>query len=214
MRGDRPVYINSYGGFVRFTPHARGSTVIRPFSIYTLPVYPACAGIDPCGTTIAMEPVCLPRMRGDRPPDVAVVIRHTSFTPHARGSTLLSKCIVLSGLVYPACAGIDRVLGRCRSQGCSLPRMRGDRPSGHSTSLKFGWFTPHARGSTSEALRIATVPTVYPACAGIDRKRAEAEIELVSLPRMRGDRPRPFGLSASCATFTPHARGSTRSKGP
>ncbi len=50
---------------------------------------------------------------------------------------------------------------------------------------------------------------VYPACAGIDPIELWRYTSLVSLPRMRGDRP-TFRMSAyQSALFTPHARGST-----
>jgi len=35
--------------------------------------------------------------------------RQIEFTPHARGSTLATGFQILSELVYPACAGIDRL---------------------------------------------------------------------------------------------------------
>ena len=97
-----------------FTPHA-GSTLKETARTSSTVVYPACAGIDPCGTTTAMEPACLPRMRGDRPyrrirKDVA-----RRFTPHARGSTRAYRKRLYDSKVYPACAGIDpseKILGR------------------------------------------------------------------------------------------------------
>ena len=67
MRGDRPT--DNYGlwGRVKFTPHARGSTV----GIYLVPnsllVYPACAGIDLRQWFLDLFDKGLPRMRGDRP---------------------------------------------------------------------------------------------------------------------------------------------------
>ena len=89
MRGDRPFLIFLRSFFILFTPHARGSTLHRNGDILRRGVYPACAGIDliffasfpPCGR--------LPRMRGDRPTARCKPPALSSFTPHARGSTLL-----------------------------------------------------------------------------------------------------------------------------
>ena len=51
--------------------------------------------------------------------------------------------------------------------------------------------------------------SVYPACAGLDRRLAGRLADTYSLPRMRGDRPLISILYSRCAMFTPHARGST-----
>src|SRR5690606_12739095 len=51
------------------------------------------------------------------------------FTPHARGSTVLSRRRKGSSLVYPACAGIDLFFSYIYYSKLCLPRMRGDRPA-------------------------------------------------------------------------------------
>jgi len=50
---------------------------------------------------------------------------------------------------------------------------------------------------------------VYPACAGIDLSLEFVLLELVGLPRMRGDRPLAAWAVTAEKMFTPHARGST-----
>ena len=50
-------------------------------------VSPACAGIDPWDTPAISLPLCLPRMRGDRPPARRAVHGRPESPPHARGST-------------------------------------------------------------------------------------------------------------------------------
>ena len=148
MRGDRPIVPHDPLLPARFTPHARGSTPLDTLAPWCYTVYPACAGID------LREPVkagcghSLPRMRGDRPLKVAVSSMSYSFTPHARGSTLVACELIIQLLVYPACAGIDRERTNLDNLGRSLPRMRGDRPLSRSSSQITVMFTPHARGST------------------------------------------------------------------
>ena len=67
--------------------------------------------------------------------------------------------------------------------------MRGDRP-GLMAPLDDGIeFTPHARGSTEMLAVVEAYEKVYPACAGIDPNPKVVFTEMVSLPRMRGDRP-------------------------
>jgi len=113
----------------RATPHARGSTIVCPFSPQDTPGYPACAGIDPLVAADGVAIPRLPRMRGDRPVEPNPNQNASEATPHARGSTRLKGGTSGSLSGYPACAGIDRVLGLDRAMRKWLPRMRGDRPA-------------------------------------------------------------------------------------
>ena len=67
--------------------------------------------------------------------------------------------------------------------------MRGDRPWQEAFLSVVMEFTPHARGSTPYALIAIKNCEVYPACAGIDRRKIKNEDADSGLPRMRGDRP-------------------------
>ena len=93
MRGDRPDLALVAGGGYKFTPHARGSTHTSPHSCLPKIVYPACAGIDLEITEKACAPMCLPRMRGDRPGFWFFRSTVMEFTPHARGSTSLAATL-------------------------------------------------------------------------------------------------------------------------
>ena len=72
MRGDRPKLSVSATTPIRFTPHARGSTIVDEWREVDENVYPACAGIDPTMPIANIATNCLPRMRGDRPFFVAI----------------------------------------------------------------------------------------------------------------------------------------------
>ena len=87
--------------------------------------------------------------------------------------------------------------------------MRGDRPKAVASAVQEHGFTPHARGSTTPPLSRPRSPSVYPACAGIDRWKLRPKPFWLSLPRMRGDRPGIIDIKPSKKGFTPHARGST-----
>ena len=209
MRGDRPT--DNYGlwGRVKFTPHARGSTV----GIYLVPnsllVYPACAGIDLRQWFLDLFDKGLPRMRGDRPIPALSVHPAAAFTPHARGSTQAPSPHSHPPGVYPACAGIDPCLDIRFMVHQRLPRMRGDRPDADNRTESEASFTPHARGSTHIRGCCGRVDAVYPACAGIDLVFSQFFQGFRSLPRMRGDRPYTQINRIGGCTFTPHARGST-----
>ena len=148
MRGDRPSGHRRQFAAHQATPHARGSTSSLAGSMCSRIGYPACAGIDPDYYRLMAILQRLPRMRGDRPVSVSIVILFSPATPHARGSTLHADWRSGRDSGYPACAGIDLYcVGIWRSEH-RLPRMRGDRPCA-GASLK--WVvvaTPHARGST------------------------------------------------------------------
>ncbi len=87
--------------------------------------------------------------------------------------------------------------------------MRGDRPWLDALLTLIMEFTPHARGSTHQDFFLAASRTVYPACAGIDRRSSPGTGWMRCLPRMRGDRPGFSAVFPESSLFTPHARGST-----
>ena len=151
----------------------------------------------------------LPRMRGDRPPLRPDEQEYILFTPHARGSTSKAGTSSFDSLVYPACAGIDRLSPPPDTRSMGLPRMRGDRPIVALVQLATTTFTPHARGSTLADRGITEEELVYPACAGIDLAWISSFSFAACLPRMRGDRPLRVSIIALRIVFTPHARGST-----
>ena len=195
------------------TPHARGSTLLHQGLIKYCKVYPACAGIHRLIDISDTDIESLPRMRGDPPQAEQQLAEEQRSTPHARGSTSLSLLIPPRILVYPACAGIH--LKWCKQRGVEfrLPRMRGDPPRFRLKFRPVPMSTPHARGSTRPRRTGSCASRVYPACAGIHLKLEDIPEEYRGLPRMRGDPPSPLHLVTVPSSSTPHARGSTRSKG-
>ena len=101
-------------------------------------------------------------------------------------------------LVYPACAGIDRIRAQVVLPVPGLPRMRGDRPKAIIDYFVKDKFTPHARGSTSQRGQLTRMWPVYPACAGIDLLSFSQHSSSKRLPRMRGDRPWKTRLIFAC----------------
>ncbi len=67
MRGDRPMTPEIQRALPKFTPHARGSTILHRSDPRPTWVYPACAGIDLSSQVALNRSLSLPRMRGDRP---------------------------------------------------------------------------------------------------------------------------------------------------
>ena len=213
MRGDPPLSAFVPISKAMSTPHARGSTPAGPQPGGFLEVYPACAGIHRIFRCWKTWGICLPRMRGD-PPSIC---NHSgmvfSSTPHARGSTPQSKRLLTLRSVYPACAGIHPLSKAHNQNDVSLPRMRGDPPTGDSALTENHMSTPHARGSTLLRAHASNSGEVYPACAGIHLFDVALVLAVVGLPRMRGDPPGSLELGLPCFMSTPHARGSTCERG-
>ena len=67
-------------------------------------------------------------MRGDPPQSRFVLSYLFQSTPHARGSTARTHFANRLSYVYPACAGIHRLVLPNTRHGLRLPRMRGDPP--------------------------------------------------------------------------------------
>ena len=110
MRGDPPDNLNLFHLIFPSTPHARGSTAGSDYLDKLETVYPACAGIHLYRRHSFVFPLCLPRMRGDPPPLKPSNLAATKSTPHARGSTRIALPLFDHVFVYPACAGIHRLL--------------------------------------------------------------------------------------------------------
>ena len=128
MRGDRPTCKVMRRSSGRATPHARGSTLHSHHWSLPSQGYPACAGIDRITDANIHWTLRLPRMRGDRPCAFSCGVVTNVATPHARGSTSVLLRRMISGLGYPACAGIDHIRSAPHRSVLRLPRMRGDRP--------------------------------------------------------------------------------------
>ena len=148
MRGDPPVWHTNSRLQVQSTPHARGSTRGSDEGAAGRRVYPACAGIHLNDCLNELLPSGLPRMRGDPPIQMILILLLLPSTPHARGSTAWKNTLLQQDTVYPACAGIHPPRASVVPSRPCLPRMRGD-PPGHAFQLGGDpQSTPHARGST------------------------------------------------------------------
>ena len=89
----------------------------------------------------------------------------------------------------------------------SFPRVRGDVPRSRSTTQWRYAFSPRARGC-SPAWRCWNKPTeVFPACAGMFRRRILTRPSQTCFPRVRGDVPAYPPPPTRKSRFSPRARG-------
>ena len=189
MRGDGPRTHGTPRPGNRFPPHARGWTLKRELPGRVTPVSPACAGMDPNIQTGNTASLGFPRMRGDGPLVVAICgnvdafprmrgdgprsrpdswLPH-AFPPHARGWTCAVAAILVTQMVSPACAGMDRDPSSPSAPRTGFPRMRGDGPWQKIPKQMLRAFPPHARGWTVGIFQPCQLRLVSPACAGMDR---------------------------------------------
>ncbi len=168
-RGDGPLILNPWNLRLTFSPHARGWTVWQGRPDRGGDVFPARAGMDRslrCATT---GRTCFPRTRGDGPAVFLNRSMDAKFSPHARGWTGCGLFRRGRKPVFPARAGMDRLIRCLRAPGESFPRTRGDGPNYGRRAEIIGQFSPHARGWTVVQPVGARGRRVFPARAGMDR---------------------------------------------
>ena len=88
-----------------------------------------------------------------------------------------------------------------------FPRVRGDVPNREPQDLKSCGFSPRARGCSFSRPKSALKISVFPACAGMFRKKKPPRPAPCGFPRVRGDVPNPTSPTQTTALFSPRARG-------
>ena len=153
-----------------FTPHARGSTQQRQFSLFPCNgILPACAGVNLVLDNGGAHDQNSPRMRGGQPHVQVQWLYDDAFTPHARGSIRRTIGTVLVLVILPARAG--------------------GQPGTGAKIHKIEKFSPHARGSTRFLHEEARRSTILPACAGVNPTSPVLSKGISDSPRMCGGQP-------------------------
>lgn len=127
MRGGQPTFFMKKLAEAQFSPHVRGSTHETDTVNSDGMIHPACAGVT-LSREWLYEPVYSPRMRGGQPFLSIGLSMVLVFTPHARGSTPMTRAASRTRRILPARAGVNLT---CRCSGCMMmhsPRMRGGQP--------------------------------------------------------------------------------------
>ena len=210
MRGDVPWPQPMLVWWPTFSPHARGCSGTYHLHFCHCTVFPACAGMFPPQLSPRNPHHRFPRMRGDVPVSVQITMLRRGFSPHARGCSCLSPRHRGYPAVFPACAGM--FLSRIKSTAnvdC-FPRMRGDVPPRERRRSKNQGFSPHARGCSPDKNLTGFTQQVFPACAGMFRRKSWLFAAPPSFPRMRGDVPLKSWENIKQQMFSPHARGCSR----
>ena len=148
-----------------------------------------------------------PRVRGDVPAHINTAYLPSQFSPRARGCSLFELSLLISGIVFPACAGMFLRWAKYLRLHMCFPRVRGDVPSGWIVDTKRFVFSPRARGCSQLTRIFIPRPRVFPACAGMFRLPGCGAALRGSFPRVRGDVPRCHIIRWRVIMFSPRARG-------
>ena len=187
VRGDVPQTQSGHEAQSPFSPRARG-----------------CSQID---LNRAMEIQGFPRVRGDVPQQKPLKTWVSKFSPRARGCSHRAETLSSQITVFPACAGMFRVLLISRSCFTCFPRVRGDVPQKLPSSRLKKVFSPRARGCSGYPTRLGAAGTVFPACAGMFLWSPWPLKIASSFPRVRGDVPKSYPSYPRALPFSPRARG-------
>ena len=110
-------------------------------------------------------------------------------------------------VVFPAHAGMFRLLKDAWRHIKSFPRARGDVPGVNTFAVKHFMFSPRTRGCSS-GLRFGVITvTVFPAHAGMFLDFGPKARVASGFPRARGDVPYLKLLDKGMVLFSPRTRG-------
>ena len=112
----------------QFSPHTRGCSAAAAAASRAGAVFPAYAGMF---LRLGSGTVCrtsFPRIRGDVPIIIFATPSIAAFSPHTRGCSAKVRALLAKFEVFPAYAGMFRILGVVSVKSVSFPRIRGDVP--------------------------------------------------------------------------------------
>ena len=156
------------------------------------------------------EPVGLPRARGDGPASRSFRAVPDRASPRPRGWTVVARGLAGGAGGFPAPAGMDPAPESRPESGSGLPRARGDGPAPTRPGQHVPVASPRPRGWTLSCHVSLLSPGGFPAPAGMDREVLREGVELLGLPRARGDGPLRRPEWAWDAPASPRPRGWTR----
>ena len=150
------------------SPHTRGYTGDGDGDGDIVGGFPAHAGIYPDGLGNHWYARWVPRTRGDIPYAYMGAVAVYAGSPHTRGYTAAGKGLRDILLGFPAHAGIYPRRTLASDGGHRVPRTRGDIPGELIELDAVTSGSPHTRGYTFAYFPAPSLPTGFPAHAGID----------------------------------------------
>ncbi len=148
-----------------------------------------------------------PRPRGDGPETVPSVDGISEFSPPTRGWPDMEPPDCNRRDVFPAHAGMARVLAALNARTSRFPRPRGDGPRLGADPFMVLQFSPPTRGWPVLGGDERGESLVFPAHAGMARRRACSRSPANCFPRPRGDGPWQIWWLNERGGFSPPTRG-------
>ena len=169
MRGVHSLDINSPGGDVGSSPHARGPPCPAFPASWPDGIIPACAGSTLDNSSLICACKDHPRMRGVHFLDDGRRSRGIGSSPHARGPLDLTSVWFGTIGIIPACAGSTNHKKWLSLEKKDHPRMRGVHENVAAPVPPILGSSPHARGPLCRRRRPRYSNRIIPACAGSTR---------------------------------------------
>ena len=188
-------------------PHARGRRTLGLWMLEPTRITPACAGKTKCLDSLYWALEDHPRMRGEDPDWLHLLLPHSGSPPHARGRPLAKLSKTGSTRITPACAGKTSRSASRTGRSRDHPRMRGEDPQLLRQDRRGDGSPPHARGRLGDYANPDTASRITPACAGKTAGRMSMETGPPDHPRMRGEDCYSTIHTVYIRGSPPHARG-------
>ena len=210
--GDGPGSEHCLRPVTSCSPHLRGWSSLFGLDEVSAILFPAPAGMVPCGTEEKRAEHPVPRTCGDGPSGSNGSGIRIFCSPHLRGWSYAR--VVLHWIVelFPAPAGM--VPGDPVRTGppSSVPRTCGDGPALPSLLLRTASCSPHLRGWSRGGIARDRDRLLFPAPAGMVPATPARRPSAPAVPRTCGDGPRTISKYPATPTCSPHLRGWSQGK--
>ena len=185
----------------------RGKAKEEPYRPCHPGITPACAGKRSRRTGRRWSSRDHPRVCGEKPKVMNLVLVRPGSPPHVRGKELRTAFKPCRLGITPACAG-KSVTYRCYiSEGKDHPRMCGEKQrSAESVTIPMG-SPPHVRGKDRLWQKRFHEVGITPACAGKRRAQDRQDPPRGDHPRMCGEKGAPCRWGSRWRGSPPHVRG-------
>ncbi len=188
--GDGPAAQSDVSDYIACSPRERGWSLDTGGEGEAGAVFPARAGMVPRFTSRTSPASCVPRASGDGPTRPLMTTSWPSCSPRERG---------WSG------GGHVTTLGWIR-----VPRASGDGPDPSGDGVLAGPCSPRERGWSPVATVADPAGVVFPARAGMVRRRPPSLRGVLGVPRASGDGPLTQPCWADHEPCSPRERGWSR----
>ena len=207
IRGDGPILPNIHVLQGEFSPYSRGWSHRNSLLPHARCIFPVFAGMVRRSYGYQSIGSNFPRIRGDGPVSLEMVLVLRAFSPYSRGWSPSAQGRPHRRLIFPVFAGMVPSIGSSCRTVLNFPRIRGDGPCCRGGSLTDIRFSPYSRGWSPNLRTWSASASIFPVFAGMVLMRNCMPCSLSHFPRIRGDGPCPPTCTLYPARFSPYSRG-------